>query len=264
MTWSLFGKLVQLLMKQKMEYRANFFLNAIAQIINYGASYLILWLFLKRFETIGGWSWPEVALLYSMGLFTYALGAAFSYVQMRELEGHVRNGTFEIVLVKPVNPYFYLVSRGFNLAYIAHMIISGSILIWTLIQLNIEWTWIKLVYFIIILFSGAMIQAGIMTIIGACSFVWVRTAFMFDLFFRLKEFISYPISIYVVFIQVIIVFVVPLAFVNFFPSTLILAKESSSIFQFGSWLSPLVGPFCYWIGYKLWMYSLNKYQGAGG
>jgi len=264
MTWSLFGKMVQLLMKQRMEYRTNFFLNAIAQIINYGASYIILWLFLKKFETIGGWSWPEVALLYSIGLFTYAIGAAFSFVQMRELEGNVRTGTFETVLVKPVNPYFYLVSRGFNLAYIAHMLISGSILIWSLIQLNIEWTLFKIVYFICILISGAMIQAGIMTLIGACSFIWVRVAFMFDLFFRLKEFISYPISIYAVFIQVVLILIVPLAFINFFPSTFMLAKESSYTYLFGTWISPFIGPFFYWLGYKFWMYSLNKYQGAGG
>ncbi len=48
MTWPLFGKLVQLLMKERMEYRGDFILGAFAQIINYGASYAVIWLFLKN------------------------------------------------------------------------------------------------------------------------------------------------------------------------------------------------------------------------
>jgi ABC-2 type transport system permease protein len=264
MTWPLFGKLLQLLMKERMEYRADFLLGAFAQIINFGASYIVIWLFLRKFDTIAGWSWPEIALLYSIGLFTYAIGASFTFVQMRTLEGLVRNGTFDGILTKPVNPYFFFICRGFNLGYIAHVVIAGTVLLWSLSQLEIEWTWYKAMYFVLALVSGGMIQAGVMTLFGACSFILVRTGFLFNLYGRLREFISYPITVFGSFIQILLVFCIPLAFVSFFPSALLLMKPMPLIPEWCAWLSPLVGPLCFWAGYKFWMRCVNRYQGAGG
>jgi ABC-2 type transport system permease protein len=157
----IFLKFAQLRMKERLEYRGAFLLGIVAQIIAYGSSYLVVWLLLQRFETIGGWTWPEVALLYSIGLFTYSIGASFTWVQMSGLEELVRNGTFDSVLIKPSNPFMYIVARGFNVAYIAHIIISGSFLIWSLSKLTVQWTPFLVLYFLLILISGAMIQAAI-------------------------------------------------------------------------------------------------------
>lgn len=264
MTWTLFGKLIQLLVKERMEYRADFLLSAFAQIVNYAASYLVIWMFLTRFNSIGGWMWPEVALLYSIGLFTYAIGASFSFVQMRELGQLVRQGTFEGILTKPVNPYLYYICRGFNLAYLAHIAISGTVLLWAIGELRIEWTAFRIVYFAAALLSGAMIQAGIISMIGGLAFTWVRTNFLFTLFFRLREFTSYPISIYGTALQIVLVLCVPVAFINFFPSAYLLAKEAPLLGNFGMWIAPFIGPLTFWAGYRFWMRSVNRYQSAGG
>ncbi|WP_158630013.1 ABC transporter permease [Cohnella sp. AR92] len=264
MTIQLFGKLVRLLMKERMAYRADFILSAFAQIISYAGDYIVIWLFIEQFHNLAGWTWPEIAFLYSIGLFSYAIGASFSFVQMRELEGQVKQGTFETILIKPVNPYFYFVSRGFNLAYIAHIAISGSVLIWAMIKLGLQWTWLDYVYLILALIGGALIQAGLLTAIGAMSFIWVRTGFLFSLFFRLKDFISYPLPIFGSFVQLLLTVGVPLAFINFYPAAFLLSKEALLIPQWAMWAVPAVGPVCYWISYRFWMYSANKYQGAGG
>lgn len=264
MTLQLFGKLVRLLLKEKMEYRGDFLLSACAQIISYAGDYIIIWLFMKRFNTLAGWGWSEIALLYSIGLFTYALGASFSFVQMRELEGQIRQGTFDIMLIKPVNPYLYLVSRGFNLAYIAHISISGSVMIWAILQLNVNWTWIDYLYLIIALLSGAMIHAGLLTAIGAVSFIWVRTGFLFSIFFRLKEFISYPLPVFGTMVQLLLTVGVPLAFVNFYPAAFLLSNDTALLPHWAKWLIPLAGPVCYGLSYRFWMYGASKYQGAGG
>jgi ABC-2 type transport system permease protein len=264
MTFQLFTKLVRLLMKERLEYRADFFLSIIAQIVNYTGDYIIIWLFIRKFSSIAGWTWPEIALLYSIGLFTYALGASFSFVQMRELEGQVNNGNFDSLLIKPTNPYLYLVSRGFNLGYIAHVVLSGSVLVWALITLDLHWNWYRILYLILALISGAMIQAGFITIIGATTFIWVRTSFLFTLFFKFKDFISYPIPVFGTFIQILLTFIVPFAFINFYPAAFLLSNETPLLSEWFMWLVPLIGPFCYWVGYRAWMFGINKYQGAGG
>lgn len=263
MTLKLFGKLVFLLTKERMEYRGDFLLSVLAQIINYTGDYIIIWLFLQKFDTLAGWTWPEIAL-YSLGLFTYAIGASFSFVQMRELESQVKNGTFDAILVKPVNPYLYLVCRGFNLGYLAHVVISGSVLAWALIKLNISLSGIQILYLVLCILGGAMIQAGFMSAIGAVSFVWIRTNFLFTLFFKFKEFISYPLPVFGTFIQVLLTFILPFAFINFYPAAFLLTKETPLLSSWTMWIVPVVGPLVYWLGYHLWMRSVNRYQGAGG
>jgi ABC-2 type transport system permease protein len=264
MTFRLFGQLVRLLTKERLEYRADFLLGILAQMISYTADYLVIWLFIRQFDSLAGWTWPEIAFLYSIGLFTYALGASFSFVQMRELEGHVKNGTFDSLLVKPVNPYLYLVCRGFNLAYIAHLTISGSVLVWSLTSLDMEWTALSVLYLVLTVIGGALIQAGFMSLIGATSFVWVRTGFLFTLFFKLKDFISYPLPVFGTFIQLLLTFVIPFAFINYYPAAFLLSHDTSFLSSWAMWIVPAVGPLSYWIGYRVWMLSVNRYQGAGG
>ncbi|XID91071.1 ABC transporter permease [Paenibacillaceae bacterium WGS1546] len=264
MTFRLFGQLVRLLTKERLEYRADFLLAILAQMVSYTADYLVIWLFIRRFDSIAGWTWPEIAFLYSIGLFTYALGASFSFVQMRELEGHVKNGTFDSVLVKPVNPYLYMVCRGFNLGYIAHLAISGSVLVWSLVSLDIKWTALSVLYLVLAVIGGALIQAGFMSLIGATSFVWVRTGFLFTLFFKLKDFISYPLPVFGTFIQLLLTFVIPFAFINYYPAAFLLSHDTSLLSSWAMWIVPAVGPLSYWIGYRVWMLGVNRYQGAGG
>lgn len=264
MTLLLFRKLIRLLVKERMEYRSDFILAVFAQIIHFAGDYLIIWLFIQKFNTIAGWTWPEIALLYSFGLFTYALGASFSFLQMRMLEDNVKSGSFDTVLTKPVNAYLYVISRGFNLGYIAHVIVSGSVMIWALMNLDLQWSFLQIIYLILILISGSMIHAAILTVIGSFSFIWVRTGYLFQIYGRLRDFISYPLPIYGNVIQLVLTFVIPLAFVSYFPASFLLSKETPFWSMWLSWLVPLIGPLCCWLSYRLWSHGIHKYQGAGG
>lgn len=214
MSLHLFIKFARLRVKERMEYRAAYLLGIVAQMIGYGATYLVIWLMLHRFKMIGGWTWPQIALLYSLDLFTYALGAAFTFSAMVELEDMVREGTVEGILVQPLNPYFHIVARKYNVGYAAHVLLSGGVLIWSLTHLDIHWTLSKVVYFLLILLSGVCMQAACLTFLGACSFTLIRSSVLFSLYYRLKSFISYPISVYGLAIQIILTIFVPLAFIN--------------------------------------------------
>ncbi len=249
--------------KERMEYRAAFLIGVFAQTIAYAANYLVVWMLMQQFETINGWTWPEVAFLYSISLFVYAIGASFTFVQMQFLEDMVRDGTFDTILIKPRNPYFYFVTSTFNNGYIAHLLLSGSILIWSLTQLGFKWDIFNIVFFILCLISGSLIIAGMLTIIGSLTFKVVRLRFLFHLFNRIREFISYPISIYHFAIQVVLIFIIPMAFVNFVPSSLLLEKDMFVMNEI-AYITPFVGPILFFLSYKLWMRNVNQYQGAGG
>ncbi len=109
-----------------------------------------------------------------------------------------------------------------------------------------------------------MVQAAALTILGAWAFAFVRSGFLFSLYYRLKGFISYPISVYGAFVQILLTAVVPLAFVNFYPATVLLSKEGQLLPGWIGWLAPLAGPLFLLLAYRVWMRGVNSYQGAGG
>ncbi len=264
MSLSVFWQFVRLRMKERMEYRAAYVLGIVAQIWGYSAQYLAVWLLLHRFRAIHGWSWPQIAFLYSLDLFTYALGAAFTFSPMTELEQMVEQGTFDGVLVQPTNPYIYLTARMYNLGYLAHVILSGVVLVWAIGQLSIHWTVLTVLYLFLVLVSGVLLQAAAFTLLGAGAFIFVRTKFLFSLYYSFKTFISYPVSVYGTFVQVLLTAVIPLAFINFYPATILLSKDGQLFPGWVGWLAPLIGPLMFLMAYKVWMYGVDKYQSAGG
>ncbi|GLV54115.1 multidrug ABC transporter permease [Dictyobacter sp. S3.2.2.5] len=264
MSLSVFWQFVRLRMKERMEYRAAYLLGILAQIWGYGGQYIVVWLLLRRFQTIHGWSWPQIAFLYSLDLFTYALGAAFTFSPFSELEQMVEEGTFDGVLVQPLNPYLYLVARKYNVGYAAHVILSGLILIWATTQLSFHWTALLFLYFLLILVSGVLLQAAFITFLGSLTFIVIRSQMLFGLYYSIKAAIAYPISIYGAAVQVALTVVFPLAFVNFYPATTLLSKSGQFLPGWIGWVAPLVGPLIFWLSYRIWTYGMNRYQSAGG
>jgi len=55
---------------------------------------------------------------------------------------------------------------------------------------------------------------------------------------------------------------VTLALINVYPAAFLLSNETSLLPGWSMWLVPAVDPLCYWLGYRFWMYGVNKYQGV--
>jgi ABC-2 type transport system permease protein len=264
MSLRLFMHYFRLRMKERMEYRGAFLLGLGSQMLGYAASYLVIWLALQRFQEIGGWNWPEIAFLYSLNVLTYALGAAFTYTPMLELEQMVQKGTFDPILIRPMNPYLTLAAQKFNVGYLGHILLSGSILVWSVGQVDVAWTPVRVIFLGLSIIGGMFIQAAALTLVGAWSFTQVRTDVVSWFYGTLREFQNYPVSIFGAVIQVLLTTVVPLAFANFYPAMILLGKDSGAVpFNIG-WFSPLIGPLMFGLAYLMWRRGMNRYQGAGG
>lgn len=264
MTLALFWHHVRLRMRERMEYRGAFLLGMLAQGVGYAAGVAVIWLTLHRFEVIAGWDWSEIALLYSLSVITYALGAAFAFSPMTELETMVQQGTLESVLVKPTNPLLTLIGQRFNVGYISHLVLAGSIFLWALTAARIEWSLATILLLISAVVSGAFIQAGMLVLIGAWTFTFTRAGALFRLNGQMRLFLQWPMTIFGALPQVVLTVVFPLAFATYYPAATVLSKDGQLFPGWTGWLTPVVGPVFFWIAYNVWMGGIDRYQGAGG
>ncbi|AHG45868.1 ABC transporter permease [Rhizobium leguminosarum bv. trifolii CB782] len=256
--------LVRMYVRSQMEYRGAFWLDRLAQILSYGSVFATIGILLARFNTLGGWSWPELALLYSFQLLAYSLGAAMSFVQLRDLEELVRLGTFDTLLVKPFSPWVYLIFSGLNISYTGHVILAVALMGWAILSVDFAWSVWSVSFLLATLISAALLTAALITMIGATALIWVRSNHLFSIFFGFWELMRYPLNIFPGSIQITLITAVPLALTSSVPVAALLGKPVPIL---GDWAGPVAlaaGPVWVLIAIAHWRYATGKYQGAGG
>ena len=256
--------LVQMHIRSQMEYRGAFWLDRLAQILSYGSVFATLGILLARFETLGGWNWPELALLFSFQLLSYSLGAAMSFVQLRDLEEQVRLGTYDTLLVKPFSPWAYLVFSGLNIGYVGHIILAVALMGWAALAVDVNWSAGAVLFFVGTLVSSTLLTAALITMIGATALIWVRSNHLFAIFFGFWELTRYPLNVFPSGIQIILITAVPLALTSSVPVGALLGKDIPMLGDWAGLVSLLAGPLWVLLAIAHWRYATGKYQGAGG
>lgn len=247
------------------EYRKAFILGGIAQFASYGAEFMLIWVLIDRFESINGWGTYEVLLLYALNLASYAMAAFFLFMPCIQLPNLIKNGVFDEVLTKPLNSFLYLVCREVNPAYYSHLLVSFVVMGICFDKLNISFSWGNLLFLVATLIGGALIQASGLIFTAVPSFWIVETQWLQSLaFFELRNFIKYPISVYNKLIQVVLTFVFPYAFINFFPVQYFLQKNDFMMFHpVFQYLCPVVGFVLIMLAMKFWKFGIKHYASTG-
>ena len=220
----LYLQFIKIRLTSIVSYRGSFFAGVIAQFLSYGAGFFATWLLVNAFHELSGWTPYEVLLLYGMNLFSYALAAFFFFNLATGIENLVISGRLDSILVKPVNPFLYLICNGFNIAYFSHISLAVLTMIICFRGLGISLTPMILAMLALSILGAALIHAAalIMTAVPA---IWMlRVKFSDILYWGIREFINYPLSIYNKAVQVILTFILPYGFITY-PAQLFLGKD---------------------------------------
>ncbi|BBI30896.1 ABC transporter permease [Cohnella abietis] len=261
----LYARFIPIYFKSKTEHGFGFYMDFVGFALTHIVSYTVIWALMSRFQTINGWSMYEVMLLYTLNMLTYAIAAVFFFFQMNDVEEDVHKGSFDSLLVKPINPFIHMIIRSFGHFFLGDIAIAIIMLGFCFSRLDIHPDLGTYVSFVFMLLGAVLVQASFIVITGSMCFWIVRARSVVNIvIFGIRGFADYPISIYGKFLRVILTFIIPYGFVNFYPSHLILDKEGGSLFA--SWLpyaTPIIGLLLFFIAYRVWNAGLNRYQGTG-
>lgn len=260
----LFYRFIVIHMKTMIEYRFAFFLDIFIWTFFYGMEYLGIWIILNKFHSIGDWTFYEVIFLYNINLVSYALSGLFFQQPAIYLSRMVQRGDFDSVLTKPVKPFLLLFFREINHAYFGHVVLCIIIFGICFKNLPIEWSLIQVLWFIVVISGGVLIQTSIMMITGTISFWVIKTSVVTTIIYSFRSFIEYPISIYDKWVQIVLTFVIPYAFVNFYPAQYFLGKRGETLFHpsfmYGT---PVLGIFLFTCALVFWNYGIKHYRSTG-
>lgn len=261
---SLYYEFVKIKLKSVVEYPGAFWAQTIAKIMGWGADIIIIYLMLSRFETVFGWTTFEVLFLYSMNATAYAIAGFFMWHAFQDLSQHVRNGTFDEILTKPMNPFLYLCSKSFTTAYVGNIISSVTALVVCFIKLEISLNFLSLLLFLLMLFGAALIHCALFMFSNIPVFWMIKSDAIRSLRWNLESFIRIPISIYKRWIQIVLTFILPVAFISFYPSQYFLQKNDFLGFNpYIGYLTPVIGIVLFYLGYQFFKLGVKNYKSTG-
>lgn len=256
---------LKLSIKQSIIYRGTWFLGVLGQFLNYGATILSLYIVIISLGNIKGWTAGEILFIYALSLLAYALAASVFYGPCMMLGDKILNGDFDQTLTKPMNVLTYEIISNFNIGYISHIILGIVLLVIALTKMSLEINAVTIINIIIIVACGALIQASLLIFTSMLSFIMVNgnPALRF-IVSKARNFIQYPLNIYPRSIQLILTFVLPYGFINFYPVVNLLHREELA---FGGSvlgiLTPVISVLLFVISIFLWNRSLKAYSSAG-
>lgn len=208
--------------KAVMLYRWSFLINCISQALDYGISFLLMWIMISAFNSMNGWNSYEVMMLYSTSLFSYGIAGTFFFTIFLNLPNMIHTGNFDDVLVKPIRVLPYLISSNYMCNYIAHIVLSTIVMIICAGRLDYSINWLLVA---IVIISGSFIYAGLFLIVSASAFWAIKIDALFEIMYFFREVSYYPISVFPHIIQVIVTVIIPYGMMNYYPLKLMFNKQ---------------------------------------
>jgi len=256
---------VAMIAKANLFYKLNTFAIAFAVFAREIVNIVVIYLIFTRFVALQGWSRDDLFFLYSFLFLSYSL-VVFFFAGVRDFEDDIREGHCDRYLIRPLGVFFQVIAcKSDYAASLGHGLIGVALFLYCAGSVGIVWNFSTVIHAILFLFSGVLIQTSIFIFSAVLSFWTIRSSNIRNIiFFNARRYAGYPVSIYPEPIKVLIIYVIPFAFVNYFPAQYFLNREDG--FMFSSvylLLSPLVALLIASIACVVWTMGLRNYSSVG-
>jgi viologen exporter family transport system permease protein len=261
---ALYARLVGAQVRSQFQYRTSFALDLTANFAITFIDFAAVLILFENVTALDGWTLHEVAFLYACTCISFA------FVDM--VIGHldlfprmIREGTFDLVLVRPRGSLFQVIASDFAFRRLGRAIQGVVVFAYALTGLDIDWDPGRVAMVGVMLVSGALIFSAVW-IAGATIAFWTVDGGEFTNAFTYGgNFLTqYPISIYGDWLRRFLAFVVPMAFVCYFPSLYVLDKEDPLGFPRAlQFASPLVALLAAAVAGMIWVFAVRRYRSVG-
>lgn len=263
--FSLSAVYTRIIFRSWFQYKVDAILRSLAVFMREATAIIVIFFTLLKFDTLNGWNIYEIIFLSSLVYVTYGILIIF-FTGLRDFGNTVRSGGFDRYILRPRGLLYQLIfanadwfaAVGQGGLGIVLFIISAS-------KVGVVWTPLRIVYYILTITGGVLIQGAIFLFLATLNIYLLETNALKDVFYwNTRRFACYPISIFHKAIQFLMTFVVPFAFVNYFPAQFLLRKDDMASYPaIFMYITPLVGLVMYLLAYAFWRFSIKYYKSSG-
>ncbi|WP_145763727.1 ABC transporter permease [Streptomyces brevispora] len=259
-----YGLIAAMWLRSTMAYRASFVMTAVGNFAATAFDFVAIMLMFSHVDVLGGYTLPEIALLYGVSGTAFGL-ADLAMGSMDRLGRRVRDGTLDTLLVRPVPVLAQVAADRFALRRLGRISQGLLVLGYALVTLDIGWTALKVVMVPLMLLSGAAIFAAVFVAGAAFQFFAQDASEVQNSFtYGGNTLLQYPPTIFAKDLVRGVTFVVPLAFVNWLPALYVLGRDYPlGLPDWVAFLPPVVAGLCWVAAGLAWRAGLRAYRSTG-
>jgi ABC-2 type transport system permease protein len=246
-------------MKTRLTYRADFALEVLTDLAYQFVSLAMIFVMFMHTEEIGGWSREEIVFIYGYFMIPYGIFQCF-FNFYGFTERYIVKGEMDRVLTRP----------AYNLVQLSLENLDPSSLFGALtgaVIMGAAWSRLGLGFHVadvpalaVMVVGSVMIYAGIYVALTAVSFFTDAPTGILPLLYNIQNYGRYPANIYNAPVRILLTWVLPFAFVGFYPAGYFLDKEAMRGMAL---LTPAVGAVFFTMGVLVWNFGVRRYRGAG-
>ena len=259
------GVYTRTIMKSWFQYKVDAILRSLTVFLREATGIFVIYFTLLKFDTLNGWDIQELLFLFSLLFLTYGILIVF-FTGLRDFGKTVRNGGFDRFILRPRGLLFQIIfSNADWFAAIGHGGLGIVLFVISAGNVGIVWNLRTVIYYIAAVIGGVLIQGAIFLLLASLNIYLLETKSLKDLlYWNMRKFAGYPVSIFHKAIQFCMIYVVPFAFINYFPAQYLLRKEYMAGYPaVYMYLTPVIGVCLYLAAYGFWRYSIRFYKSSG-
>jgi len=262
-TLSLFWLFTRLSVQNFAAYRVDFIVRFFLSAMHLGAELLAVWTIFHNTRTLNGWQTEHMLVL--VGVYRLVAGGIRMSIvpNMRKVLTDIRDGTLDFVLLKPINAQVLVSIREFVIWRVSDVVLGAAVAFYGGYLLSQELTLGAVLLFILMITAAFAIIYSIWLMLATLCFWFVRVQNIEMVFWNVFEAGRFPIAIYRPWVQWVLTFIVPLAFITTFPAAAL--AGSDGVAGVPSW-SPLaavaIAGVLLAVSSRFWRFGLKHYSGA--
>jgi viologen exporter family transport system permease protein len=241
-----------------LEYRANLLLSLIEEVVIVITSMAAVLILYSHTGDINGWSLGQMIVL--LGVFYLVQGAqgvVFETSFERFME-HVRMGTLDFILIKPVDSQFMISVRHIQIPQVGQIVLGCLVLGVGIVQVGEGVGAFEAVSFPITLVCGLLLVYNLLLVLSTLSFWFVRVDNLLAIFWSFMDAGRFPVDVYPGWLRITLSTVVPIGVAVTVPAQAIAGRQD--------WLGlvAMVGGTVAtsWFASWFWRRGLRSYTGA--
>ena len=252
-------KSLKLHLKSELEYRASFIISFLSQILIFFTYYFIIIALFSKFNNIKGFTMYEVLLCFSVIQFGYACNEVFAR-GIDRFDKLIIDGSFDRLLLRPRNLIVQVLCSDSDYVKVSRIIQALIVLFISLYKLNIDWNILRVITLLFMLISSIIIFFGIFLISASYCFYSVQGLEIRNVLTDGgKHMAQYPIGVFKKGFVLFFTYIIPYAFVNYYPLLYFIGKKDNCIYG----LSPII-VIIYLIPCIILFYTgVKKYSSTG-
>lgn len=257
----LYMLLIRTSVRSRMQYKFNFVLGTFLAALIQICEFLMIAIVLNKFGSIQGWSLHEVGYLFAVMTLSKMVYRSFAE-EVHHLEKYLIDGELDSLLTRPMPVLLALLPQRFRLMP-GELLQGGFVLCWSLGAMlrSGQVGWISLVATPFVILTGAIILFAIGLATATLGFWTTRISDLQNLTEDAAQNAArYPLTLYPKWMSSLFLVVIPVGFVNYVPS-LVLLKGQGGIWMLAAIAG--IALICLAASLKFWQFGLTKYQSTG-